>query len=286
MVSKIGLKFLVFALVLGSLVYAAFAATGPVAPGTVTVPDGSSSRYNLSAYSVKTVQALAGNLTNFQISTITQTQVWAGFYGNVTGTITLDNAQNWTLFSWVNEEPTGIVYAVNQTIADWSTAHCLNFTSVNQSGTVDNETLEYRYDGGTRVTNVTGGNFTTLEELEARFRIVPDQVDGVDETFNYSNSHNGFFVGDTEVLAGDCAAVSTYQHDQPQNDNNFQEILLAVNNSEAVIFATIVENKNLFNSTDRQGWDNQTWDFQMLVLEDGKSGDEAVSPYYIYVELA
>jgi len=249
----------------------------PVSPQSMTIEG--SSTFNTSNVQNRQVNALAGNVTKINIVSVSQTQNWAGFYGNVSGTVTLDDNLNWTMYSWVSTEPTGVVYAVNQTISDWSTAYCLNISAeVNSSSN-----LSFNYDGNTK--NTTTSRFFTIDEIESLYNISPGQGDGLNETFNYSNAHDGFFVGGSEVLANDCAAANTFQVDSPQS-SNFQEVLLSVNNSEVVIFAAVIENRDPFNTTDKFGYNNQTWDFQMIVLENGKYGDTSVTPYYIYVELS
>ena len=48
--------------------------------------------------SAKTVAAQAGNVTQLTITHIMITKRWQGYYGNVTGTITLDDADNNTMY--------------------------------------------------------------------------------------------------------------------------------------------------------------------------------------------
>jgi hypothetical protein len=68
---------------------------------------------------------------------------------------------------------------------------------------------------------------------------------------------------------------------------NYQEVLLAVNHSQTIIYTTIIENDILGNSTDPIGYDNNTHDFQMIVGDDGHVGPnlDTTTTYYFYVEL-
>ena len=61
--------------------------------------------------------------------------------------------------------------------------------------------------------------------------------------------------------------------------------MLAVNNSETIIFATLIEDKTAGSSQDFVGFNNAVHDFQILVLDNGHNGDEAVTTWNFYVEL-
>jgi hypothetical protein len=53
---------------------------------------------------------------------------------------------------------------------------------------------------------------------------------------------------------------------------------MALYDSTSIIYATILEN-------DLAGYDGQTYDFQMLVPENGSQGFTGATAYYLYVEL-
>ena len=59
------------------------------------------------------VQTQSGNMTSLGINSTKITLRWQGFYGNVTGTITLDDASNNTLYNWQLASPQGEIYASN-----------------------------------------------------------------------------------------------------------------------------------------------------------------------------
>ena len=90
--------------------------------------------------------------------------------------------------------------------------------------------------------------------------------------------------------ANSCYNTWTYVNNQSQTDN-FVEVLLTdaapPTGGNALVFMTIVENKDWFNSTDPTGFDGKDHDFQMLVLEDGHPGANELTPtlYYFWVEL-
>ena len=99
----------------------------PAAPTTATASD--AQRANISQYGTKSIPASAGNVTKLTLVGTSVTQTWQGFYGNITGTITLDDASNYTFYDWSLAEPQGEIYATNATVSDWSTAHCFNFSN-------------------------------------------------------------------------------------------------------------------------------------------------------------
>src|SRR3989344_7466384 len=63
----------------------------PQGPDTVTIS--SSGRHNNQS-DPYVIQAYAGNVTALVISHTRNTEAWQGYYGNITGTITLDDANN------------------------------------------------------------------------------------------------------------------------------------------------------------------------------------------------
>ena len=78
---------------------------------------------------VKTdTKAWAGNVTGLNISAQSITQAWQGYFGNVTGIITLDDSYNRTLYDWTLADPEGEVYAANDTVT-WTNIQCFNFTA-------------------------------------------------------------------------------------------------------------------------------------------------------------
>ena len=119
-----------------------------------------------------------------------------------------------------------------------------------------------------------------------------DDADGVDETFNISGRINGgtahpsFFVGTAFIAAGTCPATDIFQQGSDVDDD-FVEVLLTDNSS--IIFTTIIENDATGNSTDPLGYKtsaNASYDFQMLVGDDGHDGDTNSRTYYFFIELS
>jgi hypothetical protein len=205
----------------------------------------------------KTVSAYAGNITQLTISSTLVTKRWQGYYGNITGIITLDDANNFTLFDWSLGTIEGEVYAANATVSDWSTIRCIN--------------LSADYPGY----NCTGQNEECLNitEIENAYGANANDVDGVDETFN--ETLGSITVG--TITLNNCPMVNLYVNDSSQSTYYWNETMLTINNSETIIYAGIVND-------DQWGFNNVTWDFQMIVGDNGD--DNIATTYNFYVELS
>lgn len=239
----------VFFLMVG-YVYAA-GSIEPTYPQSITTE--SSGRWQ--TVGAKTIEAEAGNVTGLTIVDKRATQAWQGYYGNITGTITLDDASNYTMYDWNIPTPTGEIYALNGSGVAWADIMCVDFTSTTDAL-----------------------NETTLETF---FGINATDLDGFSETFNttYTDA-TGFDVGGVTINTDDsCHQTYTYV-DEAYQTNSFKEVLLTDNQS--IVFTALLE-----NNVDgfKTGVDPN--DFQMLVAEDGHPGAEATTTtYWFYVELA
>ena len=238
----------------------AYGQTLPIGPDTLNV-------FNASTY-VDTnpngtlVMAEAGNVTGITMNFVRSTLSWAGFYGNVTGTIVLSDSASNYLYDWKISNPLGQVFASNSTSVSWSQVKCVNFTG-----------------------DVAGG-FGPLEDpfnastLESAHHMNSTDVDGFNETFNETyNDGNGLFIGRNINSSLNCPMAYTFSNSDYQTVN-FKEILLTDNYS--IIFTSLI------NSTAngfRTGVDPN--DFQMLVSEDGHpEGAATLTNYYFFVQLS
>lgn len=248
----------------------------PNGPDTITVAG--SGRHTNESGAVR-VDAAAGNVTALVISQVRSSQAWQGYYGNITGTIVLDDANNQTLYDWSLPSPTGEVYASNSTIVTWGNIFCLNISSNrNSSGPAGSSASP----GGSN--NIAAFNGSQIELL---YGINVTDKDGLNETFNDSYvSSTGFRVGAITIDTTDgCSAAHPYTTEAYSYDHvtgtGWIELLLTDNIS--FVFTSLVrESANGF-----QTGSTDTYDFQMLVLENGHSGwDVTTTPYYFFVELA
>ena len=230
--------FVIFAL-LQAIIYSVSAA--PIGPDTLT-PVSSSRRAESPALNTT---AIAGNVTALEINVTQVTQSWQGYYGNVSGVITLDDANNKSMYSWTDVSPAGEVYAVR-------TPNSVSWASINCS------------------------TLTQISTEETALNIGATDKDGINETFNKTLS-NTFYIGALNMTAGTCQySQFLYENDAPAVNNYFEEVLL--HDGTYIVYTAII-NQN------KAGFDAGAHDFQMLVGEDGHNGNSAVSNYYFYVEL-
>ena len=235
--------------------------------GAQSVIEGEESTMNASNYMPESIEAYAGNISQLTIFGRSQTKHWQGYYGEVTGIIVLDDAQNWTLYDWPNPEPKGEIYATsNETTPNWMTIACFNYTF-----------------------GADGAGLGNVSYWEGRHDIVWNDVDGIDETFNMT-THPTLDIGEFTIQADSCPSTFTHINDYFQSED-FVEVLLA-DDAGQLIFTTIIENKDTANNTDPVGYNGVTHDFQMLVAEDGTSRtgpggtrNQDTTTYWFYLDL-
>ncbi|GBE20083.1 hypothetical protein BMS3Abin17_00817 [archaeon BMS3Abin17] len=216
-----------------------------------------------------TMNAQAGNVTELNIFGYSVTQTWQGYFGNITGTIQLADSGDNVLYNWSLADPQGEIYASTNGSITWDNIQCFNFTA---DGSYTGESG----NGGT--TSLYGTNLTTLE---SQFNIASGDVDGVDETFTLSGAgtHDLFYTANQEFSEGECRSTRIYGDTGAGVNDEFEEVLLYEPATSSVIFTSLIEPGNML------GFDNKDYDFEMLVLEDGRGTDTSVTPYYFFVEL-
>lgn len=230
----------------------------PNAPADFDVGD--STTFNASLYPPQSHEAIAGNITAINMHAVGQTKAWQGYYGNITATITLDDAAGNTFYNWSATEPRGQVYATLGTSIAWADVECYDFSA----------------DG------VTAANWETIESY---YGIATDDADGVNETYT-TTDHPTFFVL-SQNLTAQCPTSYVFQSGAPQTDN-FVNVLLYDPNDIATgwIYTTLIEDKDAGSSSGRTCFNGQECDFQLLVNEDGHGTNVATTTYYFWVELA
>ena len=208
---------------------------------------------NLSLYDPESIEALAGNLTQLQITGITQTKSWQGFFGNVTGTITLEDAAGNRFYDWSAAEPQGQVYAsVNESIT-WSSVSCAPMHS----------------------------DLAFLNTWHSFYAMDNNDYDSINNTYNLT-SHPEIYVGYT-TLNG-CPTAYTFVNNASQSDD-FPALLLSSDTESTLIFTAILENKTIGARSSVVGFDGGLYDFQLLVAEDGSAGNTDTTTYYFWVEI-
>ena len=203
------------------------------------------------------VASQSGNTTQLMLNATKTTQHWQGYYGNITGEITLDDADSNTLFAWTLANPTGEIFAVNTSESvQWTNITCVNLTNATQNG-LDGH-------GASKI------NGTTLDD---QYGIKFSEMDNFSGTFN-SQFTGSINIGDV-VIDSDDACPLTYLFVNNQSQTTDFEELLLFDNASALLFTAILE-------TDQVGFDGSLWDFQMLTAQN----DSVIGTYYFYVELS
>lgn len=182
-------------------------------------------------------------LSNIDVETISVTNSWQGYYGNVSGTIQLGDSNNNILYNWTVNSPTGEVYATR--------AFDVNFISIGcaSEGEMDNENV---YVGAEQ-----------------------NSLDSVYKTFN-EKSHPEFYVGGVKIDTNTCNSTNLFD-DIGDKSSGFYEVMLA-DDASNIIYTAILEN-------DIDGFDGKTYDFEMIVGENGRNGDNQLTKYYFYIEV-
>jgi hypothetical protein len=211
--------------------------------GVAIVNNSTATNTPLAAASITTA---GGTFTTLVLNATTQTLRWKAYVGNVTGTITLDDALNATIYDWNPVTIAGEVYASRNNSVSWSSIGCANNTTV--------------------VTEQNQLNITTTK------------ADSINSTFNQT-VHRRFYVGTTLVTNSTCRSIATYVNSSRQQANEnatFQEVLLQ-DSSNRFVYTTLLEN-------DAQGYNNGAFDFQLIVAESDVT--PTPSTYYFWAEIS
>ena len=211
---------------------------------------------NTTLYPAYEVPAIAGNLTELNITGVAQTKSWQGFFGNVSGTIILEDSSGMRFYDWSAAEPQGQVYAsVNNTIS-WTTVECAD---------IDNPAFRTPW-------------YTFYGMLDTDY-------DNINITYSFTG-HPEFYVG-FETING-CRTTYTFVEDErqtvPENEMLFPAVLLADEN-DALIFTAILEDRTIGERRGRIGYDGGDYDFQLLVAENGQQGNDDTTPYFFWIEI-
>ncbi|MBR9676090.1 hypothetical protein GOV05_03720, partial [Candidatus Woesearchaeota archaeon] len=152
--------------------------------------------------------AIAGNVTYMNLDATSITNVWQGYYGNITGTVVLANSNNQTMYDWSVSTATGEVFASNSSDIAWASIGC---ASVAQANTEE--------DG---------------------LGIAETDVDGFNETFSNSTAHNQFIVAARTFTSGNCLAASLHNGSEQKEANLFTNVLLS--DGTDIVYTALMNN--------------------------------------------
>ncbi|MEM4260234.1 MAG: hypothetical protein QXG00_03285 [Candidatus Woesearchaeota archaeon] len=181
-----------------------------------------------------------GTITTLVLNTNQQNDAWKGYVGNITGTLSLMDSLNFTLYDWSITSFTGEVYATTNNTVNWLTVACSDYT-------------------------IISNQYSSLNMAES-------DVDSINKTFN-NTIHATFSVGAVQIANSTCKSISTYVNSSKQTiseDMNFQEVLLT--DTVNLIYASLLE-------INERGYNNETFDFQMIV-PDTDSGALTTTYYF------
>lgn len=193
-----------------------------------------------------------GTVTTLVLYGVQQDQHWKAYVGNVTGKLTLDDGDAYTIYDWDLTGLTinGEVYAARVSSPDFSSVSCAD------------------------VANITAEE--TFHNMSA------SEKDSISSTFNYT-LHDQVYVGTLSIAQNNCPSTATYLNSTRQAMSNpasvyFQELILMDANYD-ILYTTIIED-------DVNGYRDEnttTYDFQMIVPE----SDIKSSPttYYFFTEI-
>ncbi len=193
------------------------------------------------------INTTGGSITTVFLNATTQNIRWKAYVGNVTGKMTLDDAAGQTIYNWPVSIPSGVIHATRKsTTVSWTDIQCANLTHIENENNAINQSLS---------------------------------EDNITTTFA-TKLHRTFYVGTTEINNNTCYSVHTYSNSTAQS-SFFDEVALYdgtnVTNGN-LVYSTMIEN-NI------RGYNNQTYDFQMIIPENGLPTWSSSIAYYFYVEL-
>lgn len=183
-------------------------------PGGAVLTPGASSRGTDTDASSNPQNAQAGNVTQLNINQSRITQIWQGYYGNVSGQIVLENSGGDTFYDWSLAAITGEVYATRNTVDDWSAINCTNSTH--------------------------------WEAEETELNIVGTDTDGINETYD-TVTHPTFDVGTKTIPLDYCRATRPYN--SAGAAGAWYNVLLNSNSTNTVYTVVLSEDSSAFDGS-------------------------------------
>ncbi len=217
---------------------------GSAAEGARTVTTGPTT--NATETTAGSAQARGGFITSINLSSETQTLHWQGYYGNVQGNITLEDAAGKLLYRWAwQNTDTGEVYASESSTVSWPNI---------QAGTNSN----VNYVGGSAGSDSAADTFT----ITSTFNVTNKTLTGVPSTYTYNASN-------TSPAGG---VQTSFFRMGVLNDTSANEV-----------FVTILENNQEgFDADGNTTTTGDQYDFQMIV----PVNESSQTRYYFYLELS
>jgi len=177
--------------------------------GATSVTPGASSRAAFNNTSSAFIPVQAGNVTELNISAMGVSDHWAGFYGDISGNITLSDGSDNVFYDWTGLNAlSGEVFASNDSAVAWAGIGCADAIEVTA--------------------------------IETFLGIAPTDADRINQTYT-TNSHPDFEVGGVAVSGCNTTNVGT-------DATAFYQVLLTDTNGAPVFTTLINESTTGFDS--------------------------------------
>jgi len=186
-----------------------------------------------------------GTINTLLLTTVQQNNNWKAYVGNISGILTLDDADGFTIFQWAlgNAEVTGELYVSRSNNVSWSALNCSD-----QALIASEQTL---------------------------IGFVASSVDNINNTFNYT-THAPITVAGRTISGNTCRSTATFVSDASQDISSadFPEVLLA-SGADLVYVSPLNDDSSAYAT-------GEIVDFQIIVPDDVTI---ATTTYYFYIEL-
>ncbi|MGB9748530.1 MAG: hypothetical protein ACP5OZ_05170 [Candidatus Woesearchaeota archaeon] len=187
-----------------------------------------------------------GTITTMVLNFTQQNLRWKAYVGNISGKYALQDSSNYMIYEWNFSSDSGEIYATRaSSTPTWTSVACA------QQSDIDSE--------------------------DSALNHASSNSDTINKTFPYQ-IHKAFAVGAVPINQNACRSTATFINNAPQSmdpgTTKFQEVLLKA--GSAFLYTTLF-------SYNTNGYNNQPYDFQVLVAEDDTAGSPTT--YYFYVEL-
>jgi hypothetical protein len=186
-----------------------------------------------------------GTITTLTLDALQQDSNWKAYVGNVSGSLTLDDSNGFTIYRWAlgASEITGELYVSKSSAVAWSLLNC------SEQALIDTEDTTIGFTG--------------------------ISADSINKTFNQT-THPNIVVAGRTIPQNTCRSTSTYVNDTPQAiaTADFPEVILA-SSTDVVFMSPLNQGSSSFATA-------MLADFQIIVPDDVTT---AVTRYYFYVEI-
>src|SRR3989338_2768754 len=155
-----------------------------------------------------------------------------------------------------------LIDAQNKSLYDWTVS------------TPEGELYATRNDSMISWDAITCANYTNIFDEEAAINFSHGWTDSINATFNRT-VHRQFYAGNVLITGNSCPSTTLNVNDTAQ-DEYFQELVL--NDGSHIVYSTLIEQGV-------PGFNNLTYDYQMILPDSGLEDTSVTIPYYFYVEL-